>query len=157
MHGRDESAVDGSGVRAHRALEPGKAARHEHEYVRNGVPQIFLAVEPLTGRCHVEVSEGRTRRDWARWIRAMLVTRYPEAERVEIHYTPKHGGWLNVAEVELSVLSAQCLNRRLAEMAGMQDEIAAWQRDCNHRQGKIDWRFTTSDARIKLKRLSPTF
>ena len=156
--------------------------------MRHGVAQIFLEVEPLTGRRHVEVSERRTRQDWARWIRGMLVTRYAEAERVvlvmdnlnthsiaslyetfaprearalaerlEIHYTPKHGSWLNMAEIELSVLSAQCLNRRLADMATMQDEIAAWQCDRNHRQGKIDWRFTTSDARIKLKRLYPTF
>ena len=175
-------------VRTPIALKPGRAARYAYESVRNGVAQIFLEVEPLTGRRHVEVSERRTRREWARWIRAMLVTRYPAAERVvwvmdnlnthgtaslyetfpprearelaerlEIHYTPKHGSWLNMAEIELSVLSAQCLNRRLADMATMQDEIAAWQRDRNHRQGKIDWQFTTSDARIKLKRLYPTF
>ncbi len=175
-------------VRQPIALKPGKAARHEHESVRNGVAQIFLAVEPLSGRRHVEVSERRRRQDWARWIRAMLVTRYPEAERVvlimdnldthgiaslyetfsprearelakrlEIHYTPEHGSWLNMAGIELSVSSAQCLDRRLADMATMQDAIAAWQRDRNNRQGRIDWQFTTADARIRLKRLYPTF
>ena len=169
------------------ALKPGQVARHEHEYVRNGVAHVFLEVEPLAGCRHVEVSERRTRQDWARWVRSMLMTRYPDAERVvlvmdnlnthgiaslyetfsprearalanrlDIHYTPKHGSWLNMAEIELSVLSVQCLNRRLADMTTMQEEIAAWQRDRNNRQGKIDWQFATSDARVRLRRLYPT-
>ena len=77
------------------------------------------------------------------------------AERLEIHYTPKHGSWLNMAEIELSVLKGQCLDRRIADMATMQAEVAAWETARNNRANRIDWQFTTSDARIKLKRLYP--
>ena len=77
------------------------------------------------------------------------------AEQLEIHYTPKHGSWLNIAEIELSVLKGQCLDRRIAEMETMQSEVAAWEKDRNNSAKKIDWQFTTSDARIKLKRLYP--
>ncbi len=75
------------------------------------------------------------------------------AERLEIHYTPKHGSWLNMAEIELSALCGQCLNRRIEDLKTMRREIAAWEEDRNNRQSKIDWRFTTHDARTKLKRL----
>ncbi|MSN26080.1 MAG: hypothetical protein GJV46_09460 [Geobacter sp.] len=77
------------------------------------------------------------------------------AERLEIHYTPKHGSWLNMAEIELSILKGQCLDRRIADMATMQTEVAAWEADRNSSAKKIDWQFTTTDARIKLKRLYP--
>lgn len=77
------------------------------------------------------------------------------ARRLEIHYTPKHGSWLNVAEIEQSVLNSQCLNRRIPDIALMRKEVAAWERDRNNRAATIDWRFTTADARIKLKRLYP--
>jgi len=78
-------------VRKPLPVEPGKPVRIEHDYVRNGVSQIFLEVEPLTGRCHVEASQRRTRRAWAHWIAGLLETRYPEAERLEIHYTRSTG------------------------------------------------------------------
>jgi hypothetical protein len=157
---------------------PGRTARVDHEYVRNGVAQIFLEVEPLAGRRHVSVTERRTAKDWALWIQRMLDERYPDAtkvrlvldnlnthttaslyqtfeprearrlaERLEFHYTPKHGSWLNVAEIELSVLQRQCLT--------MQSEIAAWEGERNNRPSKIDWQFRTSDARIKLRHLYP--
>lgn len=77
------------------------------------------------------------------------------AERLDIHYTPKHGSWLNMAEIELSVLKGQCLDRRIADMATMQSEVAHWQHARNNLTRKIDWQFTTADARIKLKRLYP--
>jgi predicted AAA+ superfamily ATPase len=77
------------------------------------------------------------------------------AERLDIHYTPKHGSWLNMAEIELSVLKGQCLDRRIPDMATMQAEVLAWETDRNNRTKKIDWQFTTSDTRIKLKRLYP--
>ena len=77
------------------------------------------------------------------------------AERLEIHYTPKHGSWLNIAEIELSALNSQCLDRRIPDVASMCREISAWERDRNGRQSKIDWCFTTDDARIKLKKLYP--
>ena len=123
-------------VHAPMACAPGRPARIDHEYVRNGVAQIFLEVEPLTGKRHVAAMEHRTRKDWAWWIKGMLDERYPNAvrvrlvldnlnthglaslyetfepqearrlaERIEFHYTPKHGSWLNMAEIELSALS----------------------------------------------------
>lgn len=165
---------------------PGRAQRVEHEYVRNGVAEIFLEVEPLTGKRHVAVTERRTKKDWAWWIKGMLEERYPDAtvvslvmdnlnthtiaslyetfepeearslaERLDIHYTPKHGSWLNMAEIELSALNGQCLNRRIADLDTMRKHITAWERDRNNRNSKIDWQFTTEDARIKLKHLYP--
>ncbi len=166
--------------------KPGQPKRMDDEYVRNGVAQIFMEVEPLAGRRHVAVTKRRTRKDWAQQVKQMLDERYPDAvkvrlvmdnlnthniaslyetfepqearrlaERLDIHHTPKHGSWLNMAEIELSVLKGQCLNRRIAEMATMQDEVAVWESDRNNSTRKIDWQFTTTDARIKLKRLYP--
>lgn len=79
------------------------------------------------------------------------------ADRLEIHYTPKHGSWLNMAEIELSILERQCLDRRLGDRATMEQEVAAWVARRNTAGERIDWRFTTADARIKLKRLYPVF
>lgn len=78
------------------------------------------------------------------------------AEKLEIHYTPKHGSWLNMAEIELSVLSRQCLNRRMPDQPTLQHEISAWETQRNEAASTVNWRFTTADARIKLKRLYPT-
>lgn len=166
--------------------KPGAVKKIDDEYVRNGVAEIFMEVEPLAGKRHVAVTESRTRKDWAIQIKEMLDERYPEAckvrlvmdnlnthgvaslyetfppqearrlaERLEIHYTPKHGSWLNMAEIELSVLKGQCLDRRIADMATMQAEVAAWETDRNNSMKGIDWQFTTANARIKLKRLYP--
>jgi hypothetical protein len=165
---------------------PGRPARVDHEYVRNGVAEVFLEVEPLTGKRHVVATEHRARKDWAWWIKGMLDERYPNAvqvclildnlnthclaslyktfepqearrlaERIEIHYTPKHGSWLNMAEIELSALNGQCLDRRIPDLVTMQSYIAAWEDDRNNRQPKIHWRFSTDNARIKLKHLYP--
>ncbi len=78
------------------------------------------------------------------------------AERFEVHYTPKHGSWLNVAEIELSVLARQCLDRRLASAEELRQEVAAWQEERNERGVEVRWRFTTAEARIKLHRLYPS-
>ena len=92
---------------------------------------------------------------------ASLYQAFPPAEarrlveRFEWHFTPKHGSWLNMAEVELSVLSSQCLDRRIPNMRTLADEIAAWHADRNNNHTKADWQFTTTNARIKLKRLYP--
>ncbi len=143
---------------------PGHGRILDHEYVRKGVATLFVEVEPLAGRRHVEVTERRTRQDWARFIKTMLDERYPEAvkvrlvmdnlnthdlaslyetfapaearrlaERLEIHYTPKHGSWHNIAEIELSALNSQCLRRRISSAPAMRREIAAWQSDRSHR------------------------
>ena len=77
------------------------------------------------------------------------------ADKLEIHYTPKHGSWLNMAEIELSVLNGQCLDRRIADEATLKAEVTAWNRDRNAAATTTDWRFTTADARIKLKHLYP--
>jgi hypothetical protein len=79
------------------------------------------------------------------------------AERFEWHYTPKHGSWLNVAEMELSVLARQCLDRRIPDMGALRREVEAWERRRNAAVVKVDWQFTTADARVKLKKLYPTF
>jgi hypothetical protein len=183
----DESSKQMIGeVREPIPCAPGRPERIDDEYVRNGVAEIFMEVEPLAGKRHVAVTERRTRKDWAWQIKEMLDVRYPNAikvrlimdnlnthstasfyetfapqearrlaERLEIHYTPKHGSWLNMAEIELSVLKGQCLNRRIPDMVTMQGEVAAWEKNRNNRTKKINWQFTTSDARIKLKRLYP--
>lgn len=78
-------------------------------------------------------------------------------DRLELHYTPKHGSWLNMAEIELSVLGRQCLRRRIPDQRALRREVAAWQRARNAKGSTTDWRFTTEDARIKLKRLYPSF
>jgi hypothetical protein len=166
--------------------EPGQPKRVDDEYVRNGVAQIFMEVEPLAGKRHVTVTERRTRKDWALQIKQMLDERYPDAikvrlvmdnlnthnvaslyetfepeearrlaERLDIHFTPKHGSWLNMAEIELSVLKGQCLDRRLPDTGTMKTEVIAWEANRNNSTRKIVWQFTTSDARIKLKRLYP--
>ena len=77
-------------------------------------------------------------------------------ERLEIHYTPKHGSWLNMAEIELSVLARQCLDRRIGDVGTLKREVEAWELDRNERQVGVKWRFTTADARIKLRHLYPS-
>ena len=78
------------------------------------------------------------------------------AQRLEIHHTPKHGSWLNIAEIELSVLTRQCLDRRISDLDILNTELAAWQNATNKDQRQVDWQFTTDDARIKLRHLYPT-
>ena len=93
---------------------------------------------------------------------AALYEVFPPAEakrildRLEFHYTPKHGSWLNMAEIELSVLSRQCLDRRIPDPPTLEEEVAAWEHERNAKGATVDWRFTTADARIKLKRLYPS-
>ena len=77
-------------------------------------------------------------------------------EKLEIHYTPKHGSWLNIAEIELGILSRQCLKDRMETQGRMADEVAAWEKERNEKESTVDWQFTTADARIKLKSLYPS-
>ena len=79
------------------------------------------------------------------------------AKRLEIHYTPKHGSWLNIAEIELSVMTSQCLNRRISDITSLGEQLSVWESDRNQIQKGVDWQFTTDNARIKLKRLYPQF
>ena len=174
-------------VRPPMPAQPGQPGRVDYEYERGGVVNLFLFCEPLAGRRWVDVTDHRTKADWAHQIRDLVDVRYPEAERIvlvmdnlnthtpaalyeafppaeakrladklELHYTPKHGSWLNIAEIELSVLSRQCLDRRVPDFATLAAEVAAWQDQRNAAGAAVDWRFTTDDARIKLKRLYPS-
>jgi hypothetical protein len=168
--------------------KPGHVAKEDSEYERKGTANVFMAVEPLAGQRTTQVTERRTRVDWALFVQMLLTTVYASADKVvlvmdnlnthaiaslyeafapeialalaarlEIHYTPKHGSWLNMAETELSILSRQCLDRRLDDRDLMAREIAIWQADCNAVIARINWQFTTADARIKLRRLYPSF
>lgn len=175
-----------SETRAPVPMAMGRPARVDYEYRRNGVANLFLFTEPLRGWRWVEVTDRRTRTDWARAIQELLDDHYPDAERVvlvmdnlnthtigslyeafdptearrlaerlEIHYTPKHGSWLNIAETELSVLATQCLDRRIATTDELRREVRAWQDGRNQTIRRVDWQFTTENARIKLRRLYP--
>jgi hypothetical protein len=167
---------------------PGRPARYDTLYRRNGVASLFIFFDPLAGWRRVSPAEGKTRRDWAHQVRELLERDYPKARKVhlvldnlnthdgaslyeafpaaearrllrrlEFHYTPKHGSWLNMAEIELSVLSRQCLAGRIPDLAALEREVRAWQQERNGAAAKMNWRFTTDAARIKLKRLYPTF
>jgi DDE superfamily endonuclease len=144
-------------------------------------------MEPSAGRRWVDITEHRTKVDWASQIEELVDEPYPRAERIvlvmddlnthspaslyeafdpekarglaekpQIHHTPKHGSWLNMAEIELSVLSRQCLQRRVPDFETLEAEALAWQERRDGASVKTDWRFGTDDARIKLKRLYPS-
>lgn len=165
---------------------PGHPERVDYEYERNGTANLFMTFEPLAGRRQVKVTERRTKVDFARVIRELverypqaekvvlvmdnlnthklgsLYEAFAPAEarrlieRLEVHHTPKHGSWLNMAETELSVLSSQCLDRRIGDREELRAEVAAWEYARNTAKCRVDWQFTTADARIKLKRLYPS-
>jgi transposase len=169
------------------AARPGKAIRQDYEYQRLGVCNVFMACEPLAGKRITKVTAQKTKVDWAHFVddiakqypqaqRITLVmdnlnTHTPAAlyeafepqrakalwDRFEFVYTPKHGSWLNMAEIELNVLIGQCLNRRIASFETLRQEVAAWQLQRDQIKAKINWQFTADSARIKLKRLYPTF
>ncbi|GHU15922.1 transposase [Betaproteobacteria bacterium] len=183
----DESSKQLIGeVRTPISCAPGHPELVEDEYIRHGVAEIFMAVEPLAGRRHVAITEHRTRVDWANFVKGMLEDHYPTAKKValvmdnlnthsiaslyqafspevarrlanrlEIHHTPKHGSWLNIAEIELSALKRQCLADRIPTFELMAAATAAWEHDRNNRGAKVKWQFSTDDARIKLRRLYP--
>ena len=166
---------------------PGHVAQYDYEYIRNGVANIFMIFEPLAGQRDVEVTDRRTRKDYAQCLRKIADELYPAAEKIvvvqdnfnthspaslyeafepteakrladrfEFHYTPKHGSWLDMAEIELGILGRQCLSRRIDNMNDLRRETRAWETARDFAQTKADWQFTTGDARIKLKRLYPS-
>ena len=165
----------------------GVPRRQDHEYKRNGTANVFVAFEPLGNWRRLAVTERRTKRDFAHFVKDLVdAPRYREAERIvlvmdqlnthspaslyeafapaeakriadrlEIHHTPRHGSWLNAAEIELSVLGKR-LKERVGDRDGLADACAAFERDRNRSKSGVNWRFTTADARIKLNRLYPT-
>lgn len=164
---------------------PGRIQRHDYEYKRNGTCDVFIANEPLGGWRMAKVTEKRTKKDWAEFTAEItdcypaakkitlvmdnLNTHAPSSwyesfppkeakaiwDRFELVYTPKHGSWLNMAEIELNVLAGQCLKRRIGDIETIRKEVAAWVKNRNTTHSAIDWRFTIDNARIKLKRLYP--
>ena len=173
-------------VRTPTPCSKGKPARYDYEYVRCGTCNIFMGNEPLAGTRIVDLTERKTKKDWALFIEK-IASRYDGAEKItlvmdnlnthnpgslyetfspekakalwdrfEFVFTPKHGSWLNMAEIELNVLIGQCLNRRMSDINIMRSEVKAWEVARNGLKAKVNWQFTAEDARIKLKRLYPT-
>jgi len=167
--------------------QPGKPKRQDCEYEREGTCNLFLFLEPNLGWRHVEVTQRRTKQDFAQAMKDLVRVHFPDAplirvvldnlnthtpgslyeafepeearrilRRLEFHYTPKHGSWLNMAEIELSVLGRQCLDQRLPTMDRVKAVITPWEQGRNDHHVTIQWRFTTADARQKLHRLYPS-
>jgi len=163
-------------------IKPGSPKKEHYEYIRNGTCCVFLAFEPLAGKRLICVKEHRTMVDYADFMRLLadqypeaetillvqdnLNTHtagsfynalppddaFQLAGRFEYHYTPKKGSWLNMAEIELSALSKQCLDRRIADMKRLIDEVSAWEKERNIIGATVRWRFNKDNARVKLQR-----
>lgn len=157
----------------------------DYEYVRKGVVSIFMAFEPLAGKRLVRARDRHTARDWVAFMqevaenypeaeqitvvmdnlsthkKASFYKFLPPdkaralAEMFEFVYTPKHGSWLNIAEIELRVLNKQCLKRRMPSKEELLDQITAWESQRNNAISTVDWQFSVDNARVKLKRLYP--
>ena len=163
-------------------MKPGSPEKYDGEYKRRGTQNIFVAVEPLTGKRYIKVTNQRKKVDFATFIKE-LVTRYPQAkkirlvadnlnthfersfhetfnkreantllEKIEFHYTPKHGSWLNMAEIEINIMDRECLNRRIGQKNVLKKEIASWARQRNKERKKIKWTFTKKKADKKLSK-----
>jgi len=169
------------------AISPGQERKVDYEYIRHGMVNIFMANEPLCGKRLVKITERKTKKDWASFVkdisesyadadkitlvmdnlRTHTLSAFYEAfspeearrlrKRFEFVFTPKHGSWLNMAEIELQVLSRQCLNRHLSTKEKVIREVKAWEQRRNSIKSTINWQFTTESARIKLKRLYPSY
>ena len=167
------------------AAAPGQPARYDYEYRRCGTYNVFLVCEPLAGKRFLDILETKTKlTGLVSWKQSLINTRMhnsshwmdnlnthtpgalyetfpPEKtkalwDQFEFVYTPKHGSWLNMAEIELNVLTGQCLKRRIDNIYDVKKEMLAWQKARNTKNAKVNWQFTAKDARIKLKRLYPT-
>jgi hypothetical protein len=168
-------------------MAPGKPERVDYEYERKGTANLFLVTQPLGGWRHVDVTDRRTKHDFAEQMRDLVDRHFPNADRIrvvldnlnthtpgalyeafapeearrvlrklEFHYTPVHGSWLNMAELEFSMLSRQCLDRRIGDRDLLTAEVAAWEHARNAQRATIHWQFTVHDARRKLHRLYPS-
>ena len=168
-------------------MAPGKPKRVDYEYERNGTANLFLVTQPRGAWRHVDVTDRRTKHDFAQQMRdlvdrhfpnatmirvvldnlnthtpASLYEAFPPAEarrllrKLELHFTPVHGSWLNMAELEFSMLSRQCLDRRIGDRDTLVTEVAAWENARNEQRAAIHWQFSVDDARRKLHRLYPS-
>jgi hypothetical protein len=167
--------------------KPGQIQRYDYEYKRNGTRNLFLFFEPLAGWRHIAVTDHRTKVDFAHQMRWLVDVAYPDAECIDVvldnlnthtygalyeafepaearriarklafHYTPKHASWLNMAEIEFSVISRK-LGPRVPNEAALKQKVKAIEASRNRSETTVDWQFTTDDARIKLKRLYPSY
>ena len=167
-------------------MKPGSPKKVDYEYKRNGICNIFIFTAPHLGFRYINVTERRTKIDYAHQIDYLVNEIFPDkkktrlvqdnlnthtlgslyeafepvkaraiAEKLEIHYTPKHGSWLNIAEIELSALTTQCLCRRIGDINLLKREVSAWAANRNVLQKTVDWHFTNEDARNRLKSLYP--
>jgi len=174
-------------VREPQGAQPGRTAKRDYEYERKGTCHQLMLCEPLRGWRHVQVTERRTRRDYAACVRELVDVYYPKArkirlvqdnlnthdgaslyatfppaqarrllDKIEWHYTPKHGSWLNMAESEISIMNSQCLDRRLDSVSKIAAEVAPWEYERNARQARMHWTFTLAVARQKLRKLYPS-
>jgi transposase len=163
--------------------KPGRAARFDYEYRRNGTANLFVFTAPLEDWRHVKVTERKCNADFAECMRDLVDIHFPEAKvirvvldnlsthrpgalyksmppeearrilrRLEFHYTPKHGSWLNMAEIEIGVLDRQCLDRRIGDFRLLTNEVAAWVTERNDERATIKWMFTLDRARTKMTR-----
>lgn len=168
-------------------MAPGHPERVDYEYERRGTANLFLACQPLRGWRHVDVTDRRTKHDFAHQMRELVDRHFPDAEvirvvldnlnthtpaalyeafpapearrvvrKLEFHYTPVHGSWLNMAELEFSMLTRQCLGRRIGDRDTLATEVAAWEAARNEQWATIHWSFTVEHARAKLHRLYPS-
>jgi DDE superfamily endonuclease len=169
-------------------MKPAQVRREDYTYEKKGASNVFIATEPLAGRRYLKVSRRRTKKDWAHFMKEVLDSYYPDAEKVvlvmdnlnthtpaslyeafepaeakrladrlEIHYTPKHASWLNIAEIELSVLVRQGLAHNIATIEALCEQVEQWQTVRNQAGATVHWQFTTADARIKLEWLYPLY
>ena len=167
--------------------KPGQVQRYDYEYRRNGTRNLFLFFEPLAGWRHIDVTDHRTKVDFAHQMRWLVDVAYPDAECIDLvldnlnthtygalyeafepaearriarklvfHYTPKHASWLNMAEIEFSVISRK-LGSRVPNEVALKQKVQAIELLRNQTGSSVDWQFTTDDARIKLKRLYPSY
>ena len=166
-------------------MTKGKPLKYDYEYKRNGVCNIFMCNEPLAGKRFVKITKRKTKKDWALYLKEIadkykeaekitlvmdnlnthkagsLYEAFSPSEakqlwdRFEFVFTPKHGSWLNMAEIELNVLTGQCLNRRIDNIETVVKEVESWENDRNNKESIINWQFTNKKARIKLRHLYP--
>lgn len=164
-------------------ISPGKPKREDYHYERHGVCNLGIAFEPLTGFRYVQITDRRTYKEYAHFLKAIAETHYAHAERItlvqdnlnthtpaafyhefeaqpafelterfEMHYTPTNGSWLNMAEIELSAISRQCLNRRIGDKQTLCQEVIACVKQRNAKRIKVNWQFSVNKARDKFQR-----
>lgn len=164
----------------------GQVERFDYEYKRNGTANLFVCFEPLTGQRTIEVTHRRTKQDFAKQMKALVeryphakkvrvvldnlnthkaaslyetfkaVLARQILDRLEFHFTPKHASWLNMVEIEINVLSNQCLDRRIPDFQFLTSEVQAYQLSRNQSNATVNWQFTCVDARQKLARFYPS-